>query len=513
MRIDEKSVVSVGGRMSLSGLASISRNSARVEFTEEYRARVSACRKLVEKFSDEERIMYGITTGLGDNCNKYIGREEREVFQRNTVLSHAASVGEPLPAECSRALMVVLIQHLGSGHSGIRLETVEKIRELLNTGFTPFVPRHGSVGYIGLEGHVAAVIIGEGRAWFGGVLYDAGEALAKAGIEPTKVGSKEGLSLVSGTTSVTALASLAAYDSVMLAKTADVAGAMSLEVLKGTLKAMDPRLMEVRPHPNQGATASNIRKILADSEICKKYHDYRVQDALSLRCMPQLHGAAKKLISDSVVTMETELNSSVDNPQIFATGDGDGVVIMGCNCDGAYGGTAADALCIAIANLAKISERRLDRLVNSHVSELPAFLSDNPGVNNGLMIPQYTASGLMGEIRLMAMPATVDNVPTCALQEDYVSMGYNAAHKAYLAAGLAKYILAVEIMNACQAQDLYSDQKPSAATKAVRDLVRQRVPFLDRDRNMSGDMEYIAQLIRGGEVVRVVEEAVGRLDF
>ena len=513
MSMDDKRVVSVGGHMALGDLVRVARKSARVEFTDAYRERVAACRKLVEKFSDEERVMYGITTGLGDNWNKYIGREEREVFQRNTILSHAVSVGEPIAPECVRAIMVALVQHLGSGHTGIRLETVEKIRELLNAGVTPYVPRHGSVGYLGLEGHVASVLIGEGRAWFEGNLYDGGEALKRAGIEPTRVGSKEGLSLVSGTTSVTALASLAVCDAAVLAKTADISGAMSLEVLKGTVKAMDPRLMAVRPHPHQGATASNIRRILEGSEIQKKYDDYRVQDALSLRCMPQLHGAAKKLIADGMTTLDIELNSSVDNPQIFADGEGDGVAIMGCNSDGAYAGTAADTLCIAIGNLCKMAERRLDRLVNSHVSELPAFLSDNPGVNNGLMIPQYTASGLMGEIRLMAQPATVDNVPTCALQEDYVSMGYNAAYKAYAVADLAKYIFAVEIINACQAQDLYGDLRPSRATKAVRDLVREKVPFLDRDRSMHGDMEHVASLVRDGEIVRAVENAVGPLDF
>ncbi|MDR3254653.1 MAG: aromatic amino acid ammonia-lyase [Synergistaceae bacterium] len=513
MRAKEIGTVHIGGRLTVDDVAAVARHKARVEFTQEYEDRVVACRKLVDKFSNEERVVYGITTGLGDNVDKYVGREERAAFQRNTVLSHAASVGEPHNEECVRAIMLVLIQHLGSGYTGIRLETVETLRQLLNAGVVPYAPSHGSVGYLGVEAHVALTLIGEGRAWYGGELLDGAAALRRAGIQPVVLEAKEGLSLVSGTTSTTALASLAVYDAVSLAKTADVSGSMSLEVLKGTVKAMDKRLMDVRPHPNQGATAANIRNILRDSEIQKKYDDHRVQDALSLRCMPQLHGAAKKLIRDSLETIETELNSSVDNPLLFETQDGAGIALMGCNADGAYAGTASDAICIGIANLAKIAERRLDRLVNHHVSELPPFLSSSPGVNNGFMIPQYTASGIMGELRLKAHPATVDNVPTCALQEDYVSMGYNAAYKAYSCADLAKYIFAIEIMCATQAQDFFESLKPSSATAAVRRIVREKAPFVDLDRNMHGDMEYIAGLVRDGGIVDAVESQIGPLLF
>ncbi len=513
MRAGEIGTVTLGDRLALSDVVAVARCGAHVEFSPEYKERVSACRRLVERFSDEERVVYGVTTGLGDNVNHYVSREERARFQRDTILSHAVSVGEPLEKECVRAMILVLLQHLGTGHTGIRLETVEVLRRMLNADIVPHVPGHGSVGYLGLEGHIALVLIGEGSAWYRGKRLRGGDALVQAGIQPIDIGAKEGLSLVSGTTSVTALSALAAYDASILALTSDVIGAMSLEGLKGNLGAMHEMLMGTRPHPNQGAAAANVRKVLEGSGIQKKYAGYRVQDALSLRCIPQLHGAVRKLIGDSVETLEIELNSTVDNPQIFETEDGAGTALMGCNCDGAYAGTAADVLCIAMGNLAKMSERRLDRLVNQHVSELPAFLTPTPGISNGYMIPQYTAAGLLGEIRLKAHPATVDSVPTCALQEDYVSMGYNAAIKAYESVGLARYILAIELMNACQAQDFYDDPNPSPATKAVRDLVREKVPFLTKDRAMHEDMEHIAALIRDGTILDRAEAFAGPLRF
>lgn len=287
-------IVTLGGRNSLEQVAAVARYGAKVEFSEEYKDRVNACRAHVERFSREGKAIYGITTGLGDNCRKFIPEEERVKIQRNHILAHTVSVGEPLSEEGVRAMMFVMLLHFGSGHTGFRLETLELLKELLNRNITPRVPKHGSVGYIGLEAHIGMVLIGEGKAWYQGDLLTGGEALRRAGLKPAVLGSKEGLTLVSGTTSVTALACMAYYDSIILAKTADVAGAFSLEMLKGTLKAMDERLMQARPHPGQMQTAANIRNILSGSQIAEKYRDYRVQDALSLRCMPQLHGAVKR---------------------------------------------------------------------------------------------------------------------------------------------------------------------------------------------------------------------------
>lgn len=504
--------VVLGQHVRLEDLVAVARYYAKVEFSQQYIDRVNKCSELVDRFSDEEREIYGITTGLGDNWSKFISKEDREVIQRNHVLSHATSLGEPIREECVRAIMFTMLTQLGTGYTGIRIETLELIKDLLNNKITPIVPKHGSVGYIGLEAHIGIVLIGEGNAWYDNKLLSGGDALKAAGLEPIKLRSKEGLSLVSGTTSVTGITALALYDAIVGAKTADISSAMSLEVLKGNLMAMDERIMNVRPHVDQKNTAANIRNILAESKIVEEYKNHRVQDALSLRCIPQLHGAAKKGLKDSLKTIEVELNSAVDNPLLFIDGD-DGVALMGCNADGAYVGIAADIIAIAMTNLMKMSERRIDRLVNRHVSELPPFLNISPGLNNGLMIPQYSAAGIVGEMRLYCHPATIDNVSTCANQEDYVSMGYNAALKAYECVSLAKYILAIELLFACQAQDFYKDLKSSPATKKVHDLIREKVPFIENDQNTHPYIEFIAKLVKNGEIISTVEDQIGKLEF
>ncbi|WP_432406655.1 HAL/PAL/TAL family ammonia-lyase [Wukongibacter sp. M2B1] len=508
---DIKEVV-LGEQIGLEEVIAVARYNAKVGFSKKYIDRVNQCRRLVEKFSDEEKAIYGITTGLGENWNRFISKEDRKIVQRNNLLSHACSLGESVEEECVRAMMFVMLQHLGTGHTGIRLATLEQIKDLLNNNIVPFTPRHGSVGYLSLEAHISLVLIGEGRAWYKGELLSGKEALEKAGLTPIVISSKEGLSLTSGTTSVTSLAALGLYDAIVTARTCDIAGAMSLEVLKGTLMAMDSRIMSVRPHEDQRKTAVNIKKILKNSEIVEKYKGYRVQDALSLRCIPQLHGAAKKILKDSLKTLIIELNSSVDNPLIFEEGEG-GEALMGCNADGSYVGMAADSSAIAITNLAKMSERRLDRLVNHHISELPAFLNKNPGLNNGLMIPQYAAAGIVGEMKILCHPATIDNFVTCANQEDYVSMGYNAARKMYEVAGLAKYVLATEFFNSSQAQDFYGELKPSPITAKVHDLIREVVPYIENDCNMQPYIEHIAFLIQENMIVETVEVEIGKLEI
>ena len=484
----------------------VARYGAKVEFSAEYRARVNACRAHVERFSREGKAIYGITTGLGDNCRKFIPEEDRVKIQRNHILAHTVSVGEPLCEDGVRAMMFVMLLHFGSGHTGFRLETLELIKELLNRNITPRVPKHGSVGYLGLESHIGMVLIGEGRAWYEGELLSGAEALERAGLQPAVLGSKEGLTLVSGTTSVTALACLAYYDGTVLARTADVSGAFSLEMLKGTLKAMDERLMRARPHPGQMQTAENIRHILSGSRIAEKYRDYRVQDALSLRCMPQLHGAVKKTLKDGLESIDIELNSSVDNPLIFEE-NGEAEALMGCNADGTYLGMASDFLCIALTDLTKMAERRTDRLVNRHLSELPPFLNASADFNDGLMMIQYTAAGLAGEMRLLSHPAVVDNVPTCANQEDYVNMGYNAARKACDAVETARYILAIELICAAQAKEFYPADQSSPAIEAVYAKIREVMPPLNEDAALEPYIEAVQNLILEGEILKAVQNA------
>lgn len=505
--------ITIGKKVSIKDVINVSRYNYSVEFSEDYVNRVNKCRKYVDIFSREGKAIYGITTGLGDNCDKFINEEDREIIQRNIILSHTCSVGESLQKECVRAMMFVMLVHFGTGHSGIRIETLELIKNLLNSDVTPFVPRHGSVGYLCLEAHIGEVLIGEGKAYYKNELLPSEEIYKRLNLKPIILSSKEGLTIVSGTTSVTALAALAVYDAVNIAKTSDISGSLTLEVLKGTLMAMDDRLMQVRPHEDQKYTADNIRNILSDSEIIEKYKGSRVQDALSVRCMPQLHGAAKKLIKYSFKTVETELNSSVDNPLIFDGENDEGTALMGCNADGSYVGMAADTLAIAVTNLSKMCERRIDRLVNRHLSGLPAFLNREAGLNSGLMVAQYSAAGILGEMRIASHPATIDNIPTCANQEDYVSMGYNAALKAYECVNLSKYIFAIELICGTQALDFYDDLRPSRATKELYNTIRNVFPSIENDINLHPCIEEVAALIKNEKINECVEKVIGKLKF
>ncbi|MBN7772953.1 HAL/PAL/TAL family ammonia-lyase [Clostridium aminobutyricum] len=498
--------------MTLEEFVAISRYEAKVELSPAYCKRVVKSRRLVEKFLDERRIIYGVTTGFGDNYNKIILPEQAVTLQKNILRSHACSLGEPLEKEVVRGILLMMLQNLGQGYSGVQISTLECIVNLLNGGITPFAPRRGSVGYLAVEAHICLVLLGEGKAWYRGELLNGSDALAAAGIRPIQLGCKEGLALVSGTTSVTAIAALALFDAIKAAKTADIAGAMSLEALRGTIKAFDPRIQSVRPHEEQSMTARNVLRILNNSEIADKYKDYRLQDALSLRCIPQLHGAAKKTFKDAAKTIGVEMNSCCDNPIIYPEED-DGIALMGCNADSAYVGIEADSMCIALTNIAKMSERRIDRLINHHVSELPPFLIENSGLNSGFMIPQYTAVGLLGEMRLLSTASTIDNTSTCANQEDYIGMGYNASRKAYQSVQFLENIMAIEFLNAAQALEFLKPLNPSPATKTVYDLIRKEVPKVEDDQQLYPFLEYISEQIHQGEIIAVVEEVIGELEF
>lgn len=505
--------ITLGGTITIEDVVAVARYHSKVAFSQTYEQRVKRCRDHVDRFSREQTAIYGLTTGLGDNWRRFIPEEDRVVIQRNNILAHTCAVGEPVREEAVRAMMFVMLAHFGSGHTGIRLETLELLRDMLNQGVCPRVPGHGSVGYISLEGHIGMVLIGEGKAWYKGELLPGREALARAGLTPTVLSSKEGLTIISGTTSVTAFAALALYDAVTLALTADLSGAFTLEVLRGTLMAMDSRIMDARPHEDQGKTAENLRRILADSPILTRCQGHRVQDALSIRCIPQLHGAVKKSIKMGLESLAVELNSSVDNPLIFEDSEGGAEALMGCNADGSYLGLAADLLTIALTDLAKMSCSRIDRMLNRLVSELPAFLNKNAQYNNGLMMIQYCAAGLLGELRVLSHPATVDNLTTCANQEDYISMGYNAAKKAYDAMDQVRYILAIELICNGQALDCYNEADCAPGTRAIYALLRTRVPTLENDAPLEPMIEAVAAQIREREYIHAVEQAIGPLKF
>ncbi|TCP21304.1 histidine ammonia-lyase [Scopulibacillus darangshiensis] len=509
---DIKDVLLKSHSVSMNDFIAVARYGAKVSFSQDYCDRVNHSRHLVEKCLEENRLIYGITTGFGDNVTQVISPKDAERLQRNIVRSHAVSVGDSLEKEVVRATQLMMLISLGQGYSGVRLDVLQLIASLLNHDVMPFVPGDGSVGYLGPEAHMALVLMGEGLVLDQGELIPGKEALKKAGLEPVTLGCKEGLALTSGTTSVMAHALLALYNGIQSAKTADIAGAMSLEALKGTLKAFDPRYHSVKRHKEQAGTAENILRILDGSDITEKYKDFRLQDAHSLRCIPQMHGAAKKALKDALDTIMDEMGSTGDNPIIYPEGD-DGIGLMGGNFDGSYVGIYSDAMCIAMANLAKISERRGDRLVNQHFSGLPNFLTANPGLNNGYMIPQYTAAGLLGEIKVLSHPATVDSVSTSAGQEDPVTFAYLASKKAYTISKKLEYILAIELMAAAQALDFHGTLQPSLASKAAYNLIRSRVPIVEEDRYFYPDIESIKEQIHEGDILRAVENVVGELQF
>lgn len=503
--------VELGNPICLEDFVAVARYGAEVTFSEEYCARVRKSRKLVEKWVEEERVMYGVTTGFGTLCTKAIGKEETAKLQENIILTHAVSVGEPLKEEEVRGIMLMILQNLGQGNSGVRLEVLERYRDFLNLGVIPRVPKSGSVGYLALEAHTALVVLGQGEAWFQGELLSGKEALQRAGLKPMELGAKEGLSLVSGTTSPTALGALALYDMLQAAKTADIIGALTVETLKGVMNAFDERVMKVRPHCEQAKVAGNVRKILKDSKVIKKYKGSHVQDALSLRCIPQLHGASRKTLEDARRTLEIEMNSCCDNPIIWSE-KGNEDVISACNADSSYVGLEMDSASIAACTLGKMSERRNNRIIDENLSGYPWFCISKPGLNSGLMIPQYTQAGLLNEMRVLCSPATIDNTPTCGNQEDYVAMGYFACKKAGEVADKLEYILAIELLSDYEAQQFQDkDVAVSSVSKAVYEELGQTIPVMEKDMLLYPHIEHIKKLIHAGRILEIAEEIIGDL--
>ncbi|MBN2899840.1 MAG: aromatic amino acid lyase [Clostridia bacterium] len=514
--IDGKALnlVMLGNPVTIEHLVAIARHGASVGFSQKYTERVEASRSLVEGWIEEGRVMYGITTGFGALSTKVISKAETEQLQENIILSHAVSVGAPLEVEQVRAIMVCMLQSMGQGYSGVRMALLHKIKDFLNVGITPYAPGDGSVGYLSVEGHIGLALIGKGRVYYQNRLMETKEALQIAKVAPIRLAAKEGLALISGTTSPTALAALAIYDMVRATKTADVIGAMCLEVTKGTLKAFDSRLMQVKPYEEQSSVAANVRKVLFDSEIAKGHMDYRLQDALSVRAIPQLHGAARRTLLHSYKTIEEELNYTGDNPIIWRNVEDElaSEAMSGCHCDASYVGLAMDSACIAATMLAKMSERRNYRLTTSTHSEMPWFLIKNPGINSGLMIPQYTQAGLLNEMKMMSASAVVDSVPTCGGQEDYVSMGYNACKKSVKVAEKLEYILAIELLSVYQAHQFMDGMKPGSAVQALLNDIATEVPPIEVDTQLHPYIEVLKTMMHSGRVIDVVEKVIGKLE-
>lgn len=500
--------VILGQPIGLEEFIQVAVYGSQVEFSEEYKNRVENSRRILEACVDRQEPVYGTTTGFGALVTEFIQKDQAELLQKNIILTHAVSVGEPMEEQEVRAVMLMVLQSLGQGRSGVRLELLERYRQFLNKNLIPYVPKEGSVGYLCAEAHIAAVLIGEGKAWYQGELLPAKEALEKAGIEPITLSYKEGLALINGTTSPTALSALAVYRMEQAAEAADVAAAMSLEGLGGLLRAYDPHVTGCRPQKELCSTAQHLYSLLQGSQLMEQAKDSHLQDALSLRCIPQLHGAAKRVIADAREVVECEINSCADNPVIFGTPEEPDVYSNG-NPDASYVGMQMDALCIAAANLGKMSERRNARFLDKNLSGLPWFLVKDPGLNSGLMIPQYAQAGILNRMRMLAVPATADSVSTSAGQEDYVSMGYNAAVKANEAARCLEYILAVEVFSAYQAQQFFdSSLKRGKGTAAVYDAMGEKVPVMEKDFYLYPWLEWTRDWIHTGELQKTAEQAL-----
>jgi histidine ammonia-lyase len=494
-----------GNSLTLDGLGAIAHRFTPVGLTAAARDRVRAARVVVDEFAQHAEPAYGINTGFGDFAEVKIPPESLAELQVNLLRSHAAGVGEPLPVPVVRATMALRANVLAKGFSGIRLETLELLIELLNRRVHPVVPSRGSVGASGdlaPLAHLALVLIGEGEAWAeSGVGTDSGAAaLRRAGLSPAALAAKEGLALINGTQASTALLGLALEGALRLARAADIAAALSIDGLQGSTRPFDERIHAARGFPGQAASASNLRALLSGSGINAAHANCgRVQDAYSMRCTPQVHGAARDGLRFAFDVFRIEANAATDNPMVFADAR---AIVSGGNFHGAPVAMAADLTVIALVQLATISERRADRLVNPALSGLPAFLTRHGGLQSGLMMAQVTAAALTSELKTLAHPAGVDTIPTSANREDHVSMSMAAALKASRAVEHARQVLAVELLCACQAIDLLRPLATSAPLARVHDFIRARVPELGHDRPPSRDLAAITEMIASGDLER-----------
>lgn len=469
-----------------------------IELTTASRARVVAAREAVDRWIAEGRVIYGMTTGFGEFANVFIPTEQVEELQENLIISHSAGMGPLLPREVVRAMMVLRINALAKGHSGIRPSTLDTLIAMVNADLVPDIPSLGSVGSSGdlaPLSHLALALIGRGV--IGGRPSDV--VLREHGIEPVRLAAKEGLALINGTQMMCAYGALALRRAKMLADTADVAGAMSADALRGTDKAFDDRLHAVRPHPGQRTTARNLRELMQGSGIRASHleGDTRVQDAYSIRCMPQVHGATRDTIDHVMRVVECEMNSATDNPLIFVDDD---THLEGGNFHGQPLALVLDFLAIAMAELANISERRTERLVNHALGGLPRFLTPRGGLHSGMMIAQYTAAAMVSENKVLTHPASVDSIPTSANQEDHNSMGSIAARKLWTVMDNVERVLSIEILCGAQGVELLRPLRSSDRLERVVEAVRTRVPFADSDRILYLDMEAVRSLVATGAI-------------
>lgn len=511
-----KSLVLTGENITLENLYAIANNpEIKAEMSAEARTKMKKSRSYIESRIQNGEVMYGVNTGFGAFSSVRISDSQIEQLQRNLIRSHSAGIGEPFTKPQSRAMMVLRANALARGHSGIRPEVVDKVLEFLNADVVPVIPSQGSVGASGdlaPLSHLALAIIGEGEVWHQGQVVPAEKILKEKKIQPLELKAKEGLSMINGCQVMTALGLLTAWEARRLLWMADLAGAMTLEGLRGSRKPFDPLISATRPHPGEAKTARNLLKLMGASSQIGDSHatdDHRVQDAYSLRCMPAVHGAAKDALRYVIKVLETEANSSTDNPLVFAD---DNKVLSCGNFHGMPVAHAMDFAGIAISSQASISECRISKMISPAMSELPAFLTPNGGLNSGHMIVQVAAASLVSENKVLAHPASVDSIPTSAEKEDHVSMGTIAARKFEKILRNAENVVAMELLSACQALDLVLPLKPTAAVKSVYDCIREKVPFAKEDRYFAKDVAMVRELMISSTLLEVMRKTVGELE-
>ncbi len=524
-----------GSSLTVEQLFDVVTRSARVQISPTARKKIIASRNLVERWVRDGETVYGVTTGFGEFSNVRISRLDIERLQENLIFSHSAGAGEPLPPEIVLAMMVLRANALAKGYSGVSQNTVGLLIDMVNHRITPVIPSQGSVGASGdlvQLAHLVLAMMGKGTVWE----KDSGRgadgegrngetvktvsssvALKKFKLKPVRLAAKEGLALINGTQMMTAYAALAIHHARALCKIADIAGALSVEALRGSDTPFDERIHKLRPYKGQIAAAKNLRRMMQGSEIREshRYNDPRVQDAYSLRCIPQVHGASRDAIDYVYDKVSVEINAATDNPLIFPE---DGVHLEGGNFHGQPMALALDFLAIALSELANISERRIERLVNGSLSGLPRFLTAQGGLNSGLMIAQYTAASIVSENKVLSHPASVDSIPTSANQEDHNSMGSISAQKAWKVLRNAQTVLAIELLCACQGLDftrVLNGKKPMKAgrgSEAAYHIIRKHIRHLDEDRVLYDDIQRALGLVVDGSVLEGVQRKIGILE-
>jgi histidine ammonia-lyase len=494
-------VIAIDGRsLTLDDLSLVAAGGTSAELSADARQRVAACRDVIQRALSRGDVIYGVNTGFGDLANVRIPADKLQLLQERLVLSHAAGMGEPLPDAAVRCMLLLRANTLAQGHSGVRLEVVERLLALLNLDALPVVPSRGSVGASGdlaPLAHLALPLLGHGRVRLRGVELSAQQALAEVGLAPLVLEAKEGLALINGTQAMTSLLALSALWMRKLVRVADLVGALSTEALRGTDTAFDARLHALRPHPGQLASAANLWRLMQGSAIRNSHrvNDVRVQDPYSVRCMPQVHGACRDLLTDVEAKLRIELNAVTDNPLVFPD---DGEVLSGGNFHGEPMAFAADVLALAAAELGAIAERRIEKLTNHAFSALPPFLVRDAGLNSGFMIAQVTAAALASESKGLCHPASVDSIPTSADKEDHVSMGMWAAIKLGQVVANTRRILAIELLAAAQGVDLLRPLTSSPPLERLHAAVRERVAAWDHDREMAADLEAADHFLTAG---------------